>query len=294
MGAVAITRRSRPSADAAPATSARGPASSEPKPAPPSGNDIAVREQAALPDAPREAAETLGPVAEIDAAPPEDDEPVVIRPRFRPSRAQIAVAGGSLLLAVAVVAWFLPREEATPGLETHPPVAAAPLPPAPEPVAAQPPAPAVEPEPSDDLETEPLALVLPPPSDETGVATEEKRRRRKRRRRKTTPQVEQSDPPPAEDTPPRPKPKPAPPSAAELLRRANASYASGDTKSSFRLAKRSYKAAPTQAALRLMALSACRNGKGDAALSALRRLPLSKRGKVRRTCRKHGNPIPLT
>jgi len=285
LGAVAITRRTQPSAEAAPATATRDTAGFEPKPEPPSARNVAVREQAAVPDTPS------------DAARLEADECVVVRPRIRPRRVQIAVVGGSLLLALAAVAWLYPREEASPGLETDQPVAAvaaAPPPPAPEPVAAPPPAPAVEPEPSDDFETEPLALEPPFPTDEVDTATPHKRRRSSRRRRRTEPEVEQSDPPPADTTPPPSKPTPEPQSAAELLRRANALYAQGDAKFAFRLAQRSYKAAPTQAALTLMALSACRSGNGDAALSALRHLPLRDRAKVRRTCRKQGNPIPLT
>jgi hypothetical protein len=297
LGAVAITRIPRPSPDAAPATSAREPAASDPIPEPPSAKDVAVPEQEAMPEVPGEAAGTLAAVEEIDTEHVEDDESVIVPPRMLPRRVQIAVAGGSLLLALVAVAWLLPREEAFPELETQPSVAAvadAPLPPAPQPVAAQTPAPVVEPEPSEDLETEPLELEPAPLTDEVDTATPHKRRRGKRRRRKRRPEVEEPDPLPAETTPPEPEPKPEPPSAAELLRRAKASYASGDTKSSFGLARRSYKAAPSHAALKLMALSACRSGKADAALTALRRLPLGKRAKIRRTCRKHGNPIPLT
>ena len=129
----------------------------------------------------------------------------------------------------------------------------------------------------------------------TSSTTEAAPRRRWRRRPQREPlQSTTPDPEPESDPePPPPRPKPRPPSASALLGQARSALANGEYACAYRLAQRSNGVSPSSDAVATMARAACRRDDKDAALSALRQLPLLERAPVRRDCRKAGSRIGL-
>lgn len=76
--------------------------------------------------------------------------------------------------------------------------------------------------------------------------------------------------------------------AAELLAAAHKAYERGEMSTAYRLANKSARKEPKEAAYELKALSACRMSNTRAAKSATRRLTSSRRRAVRKQCRSHG------
>lgn len=112
---------------------------------------------------------------------------------------------------------------------------------------------------------------------------------------------EPKDPPAAEepevavdDAPPTPPPVAPPPTPvgagphAELLSQAQEAFANGKTNTSYKLAKESFDAKPTKAALLLMVRSNCSMGLSTQAIADYRKLSLSSRKAIREECKALG------
>lgn len=122
-----------------------------------------------------------------------------------------------------------------------------------------------------DAEAALSASASPPPS-----ATDPAKRSRSRAR---------SEPAPAEPPASRAKTVRKPEDAASLLVEARRAYAAGRGETAYHLASRSQWLRPTGEAAELMALSACQRRRPDAALEALRTVPVLRRASVRSTCK---------
>ena len=153
---------------------------------------------------------------------------------------------------------------------------------------------------ADDGEAESAALFdemdaeVEAESAEDDPTTQRRRRRRRRRRRAVEPEPEPMPEPEPEPEPVAlPAPSPPPRSANELLTDAQSALKSGDADRAYRLARKSNAAERSDEALVVMTRAACRKDDKDAALGALRELPLLERSKHRRDCRKAGHRIGL-
>lgn len=116
----------------------------------------------------------------------------------------------------------------------------------------------------------------PPPSSPPPSTAGPARRSRSRAR---------AEPTPAEPPASRSKAAPKAQDAARLLVEARRAYAAGRGETAYQLASRSQWLQPTGEAAELMALSACQRGRADAALEALRTVPVLRRASVRATCK---------
>ena len=138
-----------------------------------------------------------------------------------------------------------------------------------------------------------VAVATPPDEVEPSVDPPRTRARRSRRRaRKASPEANAPEDE-ATPTPVASSAKPSPPSATELLRKAEAALARGDADDAYRLAARSRRTRASHDASAVMARAACRMGDTDKAKQALRALPLLQRAGVRRDCRQSGSRIGL-
>jgi hypothetical protein len=89
-------------------------------------------------------------------------------------------------------------------------------------------------------------------------------------------------------------PKPDAPSASQLLKQARSAYQAGKGSSAYGLASKSNRMTPSGEAAEVMALAACLMKDADKAKSALKNVPLLRRGSVRTACKnKHDVRVGL-
>ncbi|MCA9648398.1 MAG: hypothetical protein H6712_06525 [Myxococcales bacterium] len=230
----------------------------------------------------------LAPSAPIATAIDEPEDPVR-------SRAIVWLSlAAALLLAIIGVAWLggtsdEPTPEPALAQATVPEAPPQTSPPAPEPAPPE----VTEPEPLEppplepDGELEPVPEAIPEPELDPSPAPRSSSKRR--RRRKSTPEPEPTfEEPDPEPAPVRPPPRPDPPSARELLGRAQSALRRGEAREAYRLASQSNRTRSSEDALTLMARAACTLGNEEDAKRAFKKVPLTHRGSIRRECRQLG------